>query len=545
MRRAALRLTILVSLALPACTSSGDEAAPTPPGGDLYGELRADEVSIQSAIEVQVDHDLLTAEDPDPRYKVGLNIPVGAQVELSSVTTLSGSPAQVAHGAIRTLGDGFVWSARVEAPGATAMRLELSDMYLPRNAKLYLYNDHGDVAGPYVGRGPHRDGHVWSHTLRGERIHLQLRYSGVDTRRSLGAARFEISGAGYLDDRFLLAVYSPDDNYRAFCNFNEDCVFNAECSNVPSAIEAARGGVAYMEFVSGPYIYLCSGGLLADRDPGTDIPYFLTANHCISKDREAKSLETFFNFTTPCDGSCYRPDTPSALGATIVAGNKTSDYTLMRLDSTPSGATFLPYNEDPVAFNGGAALHRISHPGGAPQAYSEHSVDTDKGTCTSWPRGPWIYSEDTYGATEGGSSGSPVLNASGQVVGQLSGACGTNVNDNCDTVNNATVDGALAHYYAEVEGILDPSSGGGGGCTDADGDGYCAEEDCDDNDSSVNPGASESCDSVDNDCDGQIDEGCDDGGGTCDLEPKGAACVNDSECCSSKCKGKPGSKSCK
>ena len=41
---------------------------------------------------------------------------------------------------------------------------------------------------------------------------------------------------------------------------------------------------------------------------------------------------------------------------------------------------------------------------------------------------------------------------------------------------------------------------------DADGDGFLADEDCDDNDAQINSGASETCDSIDNDCDGQIDE---------------------------------------
>ena len=42
---------------------------------------------------------------------------------------------------------------------------------------------------------------------------------------------------------------------------------------------------------------------------------------------------------------------------------------------------------------------------------------------------------------------------------------------------------------------------------DSDGDGYAAEEDCDDNNSLVSPGAEELCDGFDNNCDGQIDEG--------------------------------------
>ncbi|MDG1480759.1 MAG: putative metal-binding motif-containing protein, partial [Myxococcota bacterium] len=41
---------------------------------------------------------------------------------------------------------------------------------------------------------------------------------------------------------------------------------------------------------------------------------------------------------------------------------------------------------------------------------------------------------------------------------------------------------------------------------DADGDGYDADEDCDDENSVVNPSASEICDGVDNNCDGVVDE---------------------------------------
>ena len=112
------------------------------------------------------------------------------------------------------------------------------------------------------------------------------------------------------------------------------------------------------------------------------------------------------------------------------------------------------------------------------EAYSEHEVDLNAPTCLSWPRGERIYSRDIFGATEGGSSGSPVLNAQAEVVGQLSGACGTNVYDECDAVNNATVDGAFAHYYAKVQPFLGDGSSGCSTAPECDDGNLCTTDVC-------------------------------------------------------------------
>jgi V8-like Glu-specific endopeptidase len=402
------------------------------------------------------------------KLRVGLTKPVGIDVKLAHMNTetLSGSSALQANGMVRSTGDGgFVWTAAAESLKAAALRVHFTNFDLPTNAELYIYNADGEAFGPYTNRGPNDSGDFWSNTVSGSLAFIQLRVNGQATK--LGG--FEIADVAHLTPRFLLPFLkdnngTPDGFSGAndFCSFNEPCVEDASCHNV-GAVNDAKKAVAHMQFVSGAWIYICSGGLVADSESGSQIPYFITANHCLSRNKVASSLECFWQFdTSNCGGACYDPvgAVPRTLGASVLAANKTSDFTFMQLaENPPSGSVFLGWSTADVANANNTSLYRISHPSGAPQAYSQHRVDTSAGTCSSWPRGNWIYSKDIVGATEGGSSGSPVVNGSGQLVGQLSGGCGTNVNETCDTVNNATVDGAFAAYYSQVSAWL----GGGGG----------------------------------------------------------------------------------
>jgi lysyl endopeptidase len=440
-------------------------------------------------------------------YLVGVSQPVDVEVSFP----VSASPRrarELAWGAIQGTEDGgFVWSAVVRSPGATALRLELAGLDLPPGAELYVYNAQGHAFGPYTGRGPLGDGELYTHSVFGEELRIQL----VSPVAGARVAPLRLAGVGVMGQRFVLPRFGPQGAFDPndlealskasnLCSYNADCVVNAACASTHSAVSQAKDAIATMLYKSGGGYYICTGGLIADTDTTTVVPYFLTANHCISSGRVASSLETFFDYETSCNSpNCTQPynNTGETVGATIKASNSTGDYTLLQLASTPTTpdgvVAYLGWTTTAVANSNGVALYRISHPAGAPQAYSEQVVDTSKGTCQTLPRGTYIYSEDTLGATEGGSSGSPVVNGAGQVVGQLYGACGTNVNDSCDANSNATVDGAFAAYYSAVAPFLAPSGGGGGG----------------------------GCASV------------------------GAACTSNSQCCSNSCKGKPGAKVCK
>jgi V8-like Glu-specific endopeptidase len=546
-------------LAQNACVAEAQlETAPALPAGTiaaadpaLLAPLRDRSVPVDTVIRVEGAEALAAPLPADGRkVRVGTVRQIGKTVELSGVRAkdLARKPRSVAGGAIRGDGrDGFIWSGVVESPGASALRLRFTGFFLPQNVELFLYSDQGDVVGPYTQRGPLKDGEFWSHTLRGSRVTLDLSYEGSDTERVLRATRFVIADVGRLDESYLSALGGPDAAPAAsdLCPFNADCIKSAANADIPPAIQPAQRAAARIQFVSGVWLYICSGGLIADTDPNSTRPLFLTANHCVSRDREARSLEAYFQFIKDEGGSCsLSPDVPRTLGSRILATGKSGDFTLLELNQQPpADSVLLGWTATAVAFSHGTPLFRISHPGGAPQAYSEHVVDTSRPTCSGWPRGERIYSSDTFGGTQGGSSGSPVLIDSGQIVGQLSGACGYNVGDPCDSENNATVDGALAHYFSVVEPFLNPPSS----CTDADSDGSCAGEDCNDANPAVNPSAAEICDDgIDNDCDGAVDGAdadCQTGG--CDLLPVGAPCDSDGQCCSGKCRGKQGSQLCR
>ena len=358
----------------------------------------------------------------------------------------------------------IVWTAAARSDTATALRLRFTGFDLPAGASVYIYNMDGEVFGPYTGKGPGDKGDFWSHTLTGPVAYVQLHTAPGMNKNDVN---FKIAGIGHLGEKFLVPFYMHKETLEGIdkalthCPDNEDCVEDASCYS-GTAINQAKYAAAHMQWISGAYIWYCSGGLIADNDTTTETPYFLTANHCISKSRDAEGLECYFQYwTTSCHGTCYDPvgACPRTLGATIVDTSRDGDHTLMELSELPpAGSVYLGWTNAPVAEADGTDLFRISHPSGMPQAYSKHSVDSQYIECSGLPIGEFIYSYDEVGATEGGSSGSPVFNGDGQIVGQLYGACGYTL-EVCDAEENRTVDGAFAFYYSSVAPYLD--NGGG------------------------------------------------------------------------------------
>lgn len=347
-----------------------------------------------------------------------------------------GLPRQVDQaGAWTTDPDGSrVYRLTLRSPGAEGLRLEFSAVDLGAG-ELAVYS--ASQKGPqeferYRGRGPHDDGQFWSHTIFGEELTLEYRPAPGDSSR---AVPFRL---GQLSHR----LRDPQ-AAKAATDFGEaeGCHLDPNCH--PEWLESGRSvAMYYFETPGGQSA--CSGALVRTR-ANSGIPYFLTADHCISDEAMARTVEAFFNFqTSTCNAktaSLNDAQRATPIGARYVVSRDASigDFSLIVLNGIPSSARFADwdFNDPPV----GAPLVGIHHPRATRKRISFGQMFVNY-----WDFGGSQFPSQLYhqvrwngGATEGGSSGSPLFSRPNTITGMLS--YGPYFSDTTICEQNPRVDG--------------------------------------------------------------------------------------------------------
>ena len=181
----------------------------------------------------------------------------------------------------------------------------------------------------------------------------------------------------------------------AACNINAVC----RVDQLGPAYVQAKNAVAHMVYVDAGKSYICTGTLLNDTTPSTQVPYFYSAAHCIDSQTVANTLNTYWGYeNSGCSTSDGRRTNPLTGGADILFVDANVDALLLRLKNpAPAGATFAGWDASTLAPN--ADVIAIHHPSGDAKKYSrgQHVADSYAEQFTVG----WL-----EGTTEGGSSGS-------------------------------------------------------------------------------------------------------------------------------------------
>jgi lysyl endopeptidase len=378
---------------------------------------------------------------------------------------VSRSAAGTTTGRWTAVAGGFATQASLTSPGADAMRVAIDLANVPTDVEMVFFgSDAPDrLVGPVrVGDVQDRSAPWWSPITDGETQTVEFfsrTRAGAVAIRLAGAAHVFTSAASAFSKRAI------DIGSAGACNVDIKC----SQLQVSQAFLNARNAVAQMVFNDSGTVYLCTGTLLNDTAPSTQIPWLWGANHCFDNDTAplksasqmqtvANTLNTLWFFEAQsCNARTVPPYTQLTGGATFIYNNPRADVLFLRLNnSAPSGAFFAAWSNN--ALGSGTSVITIHHPEGDLKKVSEGSVvGTSNPPVAGGTNLPFSEVRWSSGTTEGGSSGAGLFTFDGSqylLRGGLWG--GTALCSNPQGTDNFS---RLDQVYSSLSPYLAPSSG--------------------------------------------------------------------------------------
>ncbi len=305
---------------------------------------------------------------------------------------------------------GFVAKVEIRSMDALALRVGLDVSRLDSRVELRFGGSarpsevDAKLTGAEVKRLPGANGLFWSPNTDGDTQIIEIfRPKAVPAF----AVRLDAPALSHLiaDSRNTYKIIEKIGE-SGTCNIDTICRVN----ELGQAFVNAKNAVAHMRFVrSTGGTFICTGTLLADTVPVTQVPYFHTANHCFADNDTvapvasqmqavANTLNTIWNYeTTACGNLTSTVTTQVSGGAAYLYSHHLTDGMLLRLNNAPpANAFFAGWNAAPIA--DGINVLAIHHPRGDSKKVSGGETITKDGNNITVG---WL-----AGTTEGGSSGS-------------------------------------------------------------------------------------------------------------------------------------------
>ena len=333
-------------------------------------------------------------------------------------------------------GKGPTAALSISAQGAHGLRIGLRVEALPGHATLRVYSQARpdrvyEITGQQILQTIARNlaaGDAediartwWTPELGADEQTLEIELpTGVDPR----TVRLSVPQVSHIFENLSLP---PESDLAAKINESEPCHLDATCDGDSAA---QRNAVARMLFSRDGNTYACTGTLLNDV-AGSGTPYFLSANHCISTQSAASSLQTDWFYRSPsCNSRTLSAASTRRLGgATLLYASAATDTALLRLnDAPPTGALFAAWDASPQAVgidvlglhHPKADLLKVSHGRMTTLTACEGTsgtLFTCSGSSGNYYRVAW-----SSGTAQGGSSGSALFSGGKKyVIGTLYG----------------------------------------------------------------------------------------------------------------------------
>lgn len=314
-----------------------------------------------------------------------------------------------------------VWRLQIKAPSALALGIYYDRFKLPYGSKLFLYNeDKTQILGAYTYENNDESGMFANEMVYGDIVCLEYH----EPKRCLGKAEIHINEIAY----FYRGV--PLRKNPSWTDPAQSCEININCSPVGDNWQDEKRGVCKILLKIGFQYGFCTGSLVNNTAQDCT-PYVLSAYHCY-EGASATDLNQwifYFNYeATGCTSPTVEPGSNTMTGCTLQASYNISggsDMLLVKLKQIIPNTYNVYMNgwdRNNAVTGPGVGIH---HPNGSIKKISTYNSATTStytgGLANAFWRVVWTQNANGWGVTEQGSSGSPLFDAAGRIVGTLTG----------------------------------------------------------------------------------------------------------------------------